>query len=147
MDNIVIEGTGTIFLEDLRVGMRSRIAKTIGDREIEMFGEIAEDRNPLHFSDEAAKETIFGERIAHGMLTAALFSGLIGEKLPGHGTIYLGQNLRFVAPVKPGDKVVAEVTISEIDSDRNRVNLDCEAWVDDKVVVTGDARVIAPIYN
>ncbi len=147
MSRIIVEGTGSILLEDLRVGMRSRIAKTFGDRDLEMFGELSEDRNPLHFSDEAAKGTIFGERILHGMLTASLFSGLIGERLPGYGTIYLSQNLTFLAPVRPGDEVIAEVCVSGINVDRNRVNLDCVAKIGEKTVIKGDARVIAPTAN
>ena len=80
-----------------------------------MFAELSTDHNPVHMDEEYAQETIFQGRIAHGMLTAGLISAVIGEQLPGHGTVYLKQDLRFMAPVRPGDRVVAVVTVAEID--------------------------------
>ena len=135
---------GTIHVEDLEVGMSRSISKTISDREIEMFADISEDRNPLHLNDAAANETIFRGRIAHGMLSASLFSAIIGERLPGHGTIYLSQNLRFTAPVRPGDVVHATVTVREINAPKARVALDCLARVGETTVIKGDALVLAP---
>lgn len=135
---------GTIYLEDLTVGLSRSLTKVIGDKEIELFAEVSEDRNPLHLDDEYANSTMFKGRIAHGMLSAALFSAIIGERLPGHGTIYLGQNLKFMAPVKPGDEVTAVITVTEINAAKRRVNLDCVASVGDKVVIKGDALVLAP---
>ena len=135
---------GTVFLEDLHVGMARSITKVISDREIEMFAEVSEDRNPIHLCDVTAGASVFKERIAHGMLSASLFSAIIGERLPGHGTIYLGQNLRFCQPVKVGDEVTATVTVDEILPQKKRVRLICEARVGDTVVITGDATVLAP---
>ncbi|MFQ5438034.1 MAG: MaoC family dehydratase [Paracoccaceae bacterium] len=135
---------GTIFVEDLEVGTSASLTKIIGDAEIRAFADLSEDRNPLHLSDDYAKGTLFKGRIAHGMLSAALFSALIGERLPGHGTIYLGQSLRFTAPVRPGDEVTATVTVAAVDVARKRVRLDCEARVRDQVVIRGDADVLAP---
>ena len=135
---------GTVFLEELDIGMSRSLAKVITDREIRLFAEVSEDRNPIHLDDEAAAESIFKERIAHGMLCASLFSALLGERLPGHGTIYLGQNLRFMAPVRLGDEVVASVTVTAIDLGRRRVTLDCLARVGDTVVIMGEATVLAP---
>ncbi|RMD46561.1 MAG: MaoC family dehydratase [Alphaproteobacteria bacterium] len=135
---------GTIYLEDLEVGMSRSLSKVIGEREVELFAEVSEDFNPLHLDHDYARETMFQERIAHGMLSAALFSALLGERLPGHGTVYLGQNLRFVAPVRLGDEVTATVTVKEIDRPRRRVRLDCVARVGDTVVITGEALVLAP---
>jgi len=135
---------GTIFIEDMEIGMSRKLKKIIGDAEIEMFATLSEDRNPLHLDDEYAKGTMFKGRIAHGMLSAALFSAVIGERLPGHGTIYLGQNLRFMAPVKPGDLVEATVTVAEINLAKKRVNLNCIAVVGDVTVIKGDAIVLAP---
>ncbi|MCK5502179.1 MAG: MaoC family dehydratase, partial [Tritonibacter mobilis] len=83
-------------------------------------------------------------RIAHGMLTAGLISAVIGEQLPGHGTIYMSQNLKFLAPVRPGDMVLAEVEVTDIQIDKRRVRLDCRCIVDGKKVLTGEAMVMAP---
>ena len=116
---------GTICIEDIEIGMARSVSKTIGDREIAMFAELSTDHNPVHLDDAYAQDTIFEGRIAHGMLTAALISAVIGEQLPGHGTVYLGQTLKFRAPVRPGDRVEATVTVREIDHARRRVTLDC----------------------
>ena len=104
--------TGTIVIEDLEIGMSRSVSKTIGDKEIEMFAELSTDHNPVQMDEEYAQETIFQGRIAHGMLTAGLISAVIGEQLPGHGTVYLKQDLRFMAPVRPGDRVAAVVTVA-----------------------------------
>ena len=135
---------GTIYIEDLEVGMERSISKVIGDREIEMFAELSTDHNPVHLDDDYAKDTIFQGRIAHGMLTAGLISAIIGEQLPGHGTIYLKQNLTFLAPVRPGDRVEARVKVLEINLAKRRVTLDCKCIVGDTVVLKGDALVLAP---
>lgn len=135
---------GTICIEELEVGMTRSLAKTIGDREIGLFAEISSDHNPVHLDDDYARDTIFQGRIAHGMLTAALISAVIGEQLPGHGTVYLKQDLRFRAPVRPGDRVEASVTVREIDHGRRRVTLDCTCRVGDTVVLDGEALVLAP---
>ena len=102
------------------------------------------DRNPVHLDDDYARDTIFEGRIAHGMLTAGLISAVIGEQLPGHGTVYLGQSLKFMAPVRPGDMVRAEVTVSAIDHARRRVTLETLCRVGDTVVLKGEALVLAP---
>ncbi len=135
---------GTICIEDLEIGMSRSVSKIIGDREIEMFAELSTDHNPVHLDDDYAQDTIFGGRIAHGMLTAGLISAVIGEQLPGHGTVYLGQNLKFMAPVRPGDHVEAVVSVREIDYGKRRVTLDCRCLVGDTVVLKGDALVLAP---
>lgn len=135
---------GTICIEDIEIGMTRGIGKTITDADIEMFATLSMDCNPVHLDEEYAQDTIFAGRVAHGMLTAGLFSAIIGEQLPGHGAVYLGQNLKFLAPVRPGDHVAATVTVRKIDHGRRRVTLDCAARVGDKVVLKGDALVLAP---
>ena len=136
--------TGTICIEDLEVGMRRDLSKVIGDAEIEMFAALSTDHNPVHLDEDYAQQTIFGGRIAHGMLTAGLISAVIGEQLPGHGSVYLKQNLTFIAPVRPGDRVDASVCVREIDYAKRRVTLDCACRVGDTVVLKGDALVLAP---
>lgn len=143
LDNMGLE-RGTICIEDLEIGMSRHVEKVIQDYDIRAFAEISTDHNPVHLDEDYAQETIFGGRIAHGMLTAALISAVIGEQLPGHGTIYLGQELKFLAPVRPGDSVRAVVTVADIDYSKRRVTLDCACLVGDTVVLKGVAKVLAP---
>ncbi|ROT97830.1 MaoC family dehydratase [Histidinibacterium lentulum] len=135
---------GTIVIEDLEIGMTRSLSKEVTDRDIELFAEVSTDRNPVHLDDDYARDTIFEGRIAHGMLTAGLVSAVIGEQLPGHGTVYLGQSLKFLAPVRPGDRVTAEVEVVAIDHSRRRVTLDTRCLVDGKPVLKGEALVLAP---
>lgn len=135
---------GTICIEDLEIGMTRSLQKRITDRDIELFAEVSTDRNPVHLDDGYAQDTIFEGRIAHGMLTAGLISAVIGEQLPGHGTIYLSQNLKFLAPVRPNDLVRAEVSVFEIDYSKRRVKLACICLIDGKPVLKGEATVLAP---
>ena len=135
---------GTICIEDIEMGMTRYIRKVITDRDIEQFAEISTDHNPVHLDDEYARDTIFEGRIAHGMLTAGLVSAVIGEQLPGHGTIYMSQNLKFLAPVRPGDLVHAEVRVVDMVIDKRRVKLDCRCEVNGKNVLVGEAIVLAP---
>jgi 3-hydroxybutyryl-CoA dehydratase len=135
---------GTIVIEDLEIGMERDLLKEVTDRDIELFAEVSTDRNPVHLDDAYAMDTIFEGRIAHGMLTAGLISAVIGEQLPGHGTVYLGQSLKFMAPVRPGDMVRAVVTVTAIDYARRRVTLDTRCEVDGRVVLKGEATVLAP---
>ncbi len=135
---------GTIVVEDLEVGMIRSLTKEITDLDIELFAQVSTDRNPVHMDDAYAMDTIFEGRIAHGMLTAGLISAVIGEQLPGHGTVYLGQSLKFLAPVRPGDLVTAEVEVLSIDYAKRRVQLDTRALVNGKPVLKGEATVLAP---
>ncbi|RLL72912.1 MaoC family dehydratase [Paenirhodobacter hankyongi] len=138
---------GTIYLEDLEIGMSRSLSKVITDKDIEMFAEVSTDHNPVHLDADYAAKTMFKGRIAHGMLSAGLISAVIGEQLPGHGTIYLGQSLKFLAPVRPGDEVVAEVKVVAIDHARRRVTLETTCSVGDTTVIKGEALVLAPSRN
>lgn len=135
---------GTIVIEDLEIGMTRSVSKEITDEDISLFAQVSTDHNPVHLDEDYAQDTMFQGRIAHGMLTAGLISAVIGEQLPGHGTVYLGQNLKFLAPVRPGDYVTAEVEVLEIDHSRRRVRLDTRCLVDGKKVLAGEANVLAP---
>lgn len=135
---------GTIVIEDLEIGMMRSLQKEITDLDIELFAQVSTDHNPVHLDEDYAQDTIFGGRIAHGMLTAGLISAVIGEQLPGHGTVYLGQSLKFMAPVRPGDVVTAEVEVLEIDYSKRRVALATRCLVDGKPVLKGEATVLAP---
>ncbi len=135
---------GTFCIEDLEIGMVRTLTKTVTDRDIELFAEVSTDRNPVHLDEAYAQDTMFQGRIAHGMLTAGLISAVIGEQLPGHGTVYLGQSLKFLAPVRPGDQVTAKVTVLSIDHAKRRVTLETTASVGQTTVLKGEALVLAP---
>jgi 3-hydroxybutyryl-CoA dehydratase len=135
---------GTICIEDIAIGMSRCLQKQITDHDINLFAEASGDHNPVHLNEDYARQTMFHGRIAHGMLTAGLISAVIGEQLPGHGAVYLGQSLRFLAPVRPGDLVRAEVTVTAIDHARRRVTLETHCSVGDTVVLKGEALVLAP---
>ena len=135
---------GTICIEDIEIGMTRSLQKLVTNRDIELFAEVSTDRNPVHLDETYARDTIFDGRIAHGMLTASLISAVIGEQLPGHGAVYLGQSLRFMAPVRPGDTVHAEVKVIGIDHAKRRVTLETHCAVGNTVVLKGEALVLAP---
>lgn len=135
---------GTIVIEDIEIGMVRSLRKEVTDRDIELFAEVSTDHNPVHLDEAYAQDTIFGGRIAHGMLTAGLISAVIGEQLPGHGTVYMGQSLKFLAPVRPGDVVLAEVEVIDIDYPKRRVKMETRCLVDGKKVLLGEATVLAP---
>ncbi|MGB3556610.1 MAG: MaoC family dehydratase [Jannaschia sp.] len=135
---------GTICIEDIEIGMTRSLRKVITDRDIELFAEVSTDHNPVHLDDDYARDTIFEGRIAHGMLTAGLISAVIGEQLPGHGTVYLGQSLKFLAPVRPGDMVEAVVTVTDMDIGKRRVTMDTHCAIDGRQVLKGEAVVLAP---
>jgi 3-hydroxybutyryl-CoA dehydratase len=105
---------------------------------------VSGDRNPVHLDAAYAAGTRFGGRVAHGMLTAAFFSGLLANDVPGPGTIYLGQTLRFTAPVRPGDDVRCEVEVTALDAARGRATLATRAYVGDTLVADGEATVLVP---
>ena len=130
--------------EDLAVGRSESLMRTVMERDVALFAELSGDANPIHLCDQFAANTKFGQRIAHGMLTAGLISAVIGEQLPGHGTVYLGQSLKFMAPVRPGDVVYAEVKVLAIDHSKRRVTLETHCAVGDTVVLKGEALVLAP---
>ncbi len=135
---------GTICIEDIEIGMIRSLRKEVTDHDIALFAEVTTDRNPVHLDEAYAQDTRFGGRIAHGMLTAGLVSAVIGEQLPGHGAVYLGQSLRFLGPVRPGDTVHAEVEVTAVDYAKRRVTLDTRCMVNGAKVLAGEALVLAP---
>lgn len=128
--------------EDLKPGMSAVFAKTITEADIVLFAAVSGDNNAVHINEEYAQTTQFKGRIAHGMLTASVISAAIAGRLPGPGTVYLSQNLRFRAPVKPGDTVHATVTVKEMLPEKRRVSLTTVCTVNGKVVIDGDALVM-----
>lgn len=129
-------------IEDLEIGMSASFAKTITEADIVLFAGVSGDNNALHLNDEFARSTPFKGRIAHGMLSASVISATVANKLPGPGTVYVSENLRFKAPVRPGDTVHATVTVKELLPERRRVALATVCTVAGKVVIDGDALVM-----
>jgi 3-hydroxybutyryl-CoA dehydratase len=128
-------------IEDLQVGMTATFAKTITEADIVFFAGVSGDINAVHLNEEYAATTPFKGRIAHGMLSASLISAVLANRLPGPGTIYLDQRLKFLAPVRPGDTVHAKVRVLEIDVDHCRVVLETTCSVKGAVVIDGEAQV------
>jgi 3-hydroxybutyryl-CoA dehydratase len=134
----------TLYFEDLRVGMRETLMRTVMDGDVLDFARISGDANPIHLSESYASKTRFGQRIAHGLYTASLISAVLGTRLPGPGAVYRSQTLHFHAPVKIGDVVTVFVEVVELIEDGRKVRLHCEARVDGKVVLDGEAAVSVP---
>jgi len=132
----------TVYIEEIQPGMSATIGKTVTDADIVMFAGISTDTNAVHLDEEFGKSTPFGGRIAHGMLSASFISAVLGAHLPGPGTIYLGQTLKFKAPVRPGDTVKTTVTVKEVVAEKKRVVLDTVCRVGDTVVIEGEATVM-----
>ena len=128
--------------EDLQVGQTASVGKTITEADILMFAAVSTDTNPVHLDAEAAAQSVFKERVAHGMLSAGLISAVLGTRLPGAGTIYMGQTLRFRAPVKIGDTVTATVEVTGLDAEKKRATLKTTCTVKGKVVIEGEATVL-----
>ena len=130
--------------EDLHEGMSAVVSKTITEADIALFAGVSLDTNPLHLDEQYAAGSRFGGRIAHGMLGASLISAVLGTKLPGPGAIYVSQSLRFKAPVRAGDTLVAEVTVSGMTEERHLVELATVVRCGDTVVIEGEAILKVP---
>jgi 3-hydroxybutyryl-CoA dehydratase len=134
----------TLYFEDLRIGMRETLMRTVMDGDVVDFARISGDENPIHLSERYAAKTRFGQRIAHGLYTASLISAVLGTRLPGPGAVYRSQTLNFHAPVKIGDVVTAVVEVVELVPEGRKARLHCEALVDGQVVLDGEASVSVP---
>jgi 3-hydroxybutyryl-CoA dehydratase len=132
------------YIEDLEEGMTAAFGKTITDADILMFAGVSGDTNPVHLNEEFAAGTAFNGRIAHGMLTASLISTVLGTKLPGPGCIYCSQTLKFLAPVRAGDTVRAEVVLKSLDRERRRCVFETSCKVGGKNVLEGEAIMMVP---
>ncbi len=132
------------YFDELKIGMQEVFSRTFTDTDIKLFSGVSGDTNPMHLNEEYASSTPFGGCIVFGMLTASLISAVIGTKLPGPGCIYMGQNLKFTAPVHIGDTVYAVVTVKELQPEKNRVVLDTKCYVKETVVIEGEALIKVP---
>ena len=134
----------TLYFEDLSVGLRETIAKTVKNEDVIGFAELSGDHNPIHLSEHFARKTRFGGRIVHGLYTASLISAVIGMRLPGPGAVYISQTLNFLGPVKIGDVIDVSVEVVELTEKGRRVRLQCECRVGDKLVVEGQGVLSVP---
>lgn len=130
--------------DQLEIGMNAAIGRTVSEADILMFAGVSGDTNPVHIDEEFAAATMFGGRIAHGMLSASYVSTVFGTRLPGPGCIYLSQSLRFKAPVKVGDTVEARVTVTELNPAKRRAKFSTVCTVAGKVVLDGEAELMVP---
>ena len=134
----------TVYFEDITVGQSASFRKTVTEADIVLFAGITGDHNPVHTDEEYARTTPFGKRVAHGLLTSSLVSTVLGNQLPGPGTIYLSQSMRFKAPVFIGDTVTASVEVVALDTVKRRVTLATRCTVGGRTVLEGEALVKAP---
>jgi len=134
----------THYFEDLTVGQEASLTKTVTERDIQWFADVSGDRNPVHLDADYAAKTMFKERIAHGMLSAAYISAVFGMELPGPGAIYISQTLNFKAPVKIGDTVTTTVKVAELVAEKKRARFETVCAVNGKPVLTGEAVLMVP---
>lgn len=134
-----------ITIDEMKLGQKAYVEKTISETDVYLYAGITGDFNPAHVNQVEAEKSMFKGRIAHGMLSAGLISAVLGTQLPGPGTIYLGQELKFTAPVRIGDTIKAEVEVIEITLEKNRIKLRTTCYNQDgKIVIDGTATVMPP---
>ncbi len=143
-NNATAERPSGTYFEDLVVGQSATFSKTVTDADIVLFAGVSGDTNPVHLDAEYAAGTMFKTRIAHGMLSAGFISTVIGTKLPGPGAIYVGQTLKFKAPVRIGDTVTARVEVTGLVAEKKFVTMKTQCLVGGKVVIDGEATVMVP---
>ena len=131
-------------LDELEIGMSAELVREVTEEHINLFAEASGDFNPLHVDEAFARTTMFRGRIAHGLLPASYVSAVVGTRLPGPGSLYLGQTLTFSKPTRIGDVCTARVTVREIDRASARVILHTACYVNDEVVLEGEATVRVP---
>jgi 3-hydroxybutyryl-CoA dehydratase len=133
-----------LYFDELSVGQTAQVSHVVGAADIEAFAAVSGDHNPVHMDEAFAKTTPFGGRIAHGMLSAAYISAVLGNDLPGPGAVYLSQSLRFRRPVKIGDPVIAKVTVKALDEAKGHATFETVCLVNGKTVVDGEALIMVP---
>ena len=130
--------------EDMAVGMTASFSKTITDADLVLFVGVSGDTNPVHLDEDYASGTMFKGRVAHGALTASFISTVLGTKLPGPGSIYVAQTLKFKAPVHVGDTVTAKCEVTSLVPERNFAIFKTQCFVRDTLVIDGEATLKLP---
>jgi 3-hydroxybutyryl-CoA dehydratase len=131
-------------INELKIGDVAEFSKTVSESDIYLYAGVTGDFNPAHINEDYAKQTFFKTRIAHGMLSAGFISTVIGNKLPGTGTIYVTQNLEFLAPVRIGDTITARVEIVDIVDEKNRARLKTTCFNQEGTQVLDGEAVVSP---
>jgi len=131
-------------LSEISIGMKATCTQVVTESDVQKFGDISGDRNPIHLDQAYAQKSYFGERVAHGMLSASFFSRIFGNELPGPGCLYVGQNLRFLSPVYFGDLVVTSVEVIEKSEEKRIITFKTECSVLEKQVIVGTAYIFVP---
>ena len=135
----------SLTIQDLKIGDSSEIKKVFTEPEVLAFADITTDHNPAHVDKDYASKTMFKKQIAHGMYVGSLFSAIFGVQMPGLGSIYIKQSLKFTKPVYFGDEITAKVTVKELKVERNRVVFDCLAINQNgDTVIIGEAEIMPP---
>ncbi len=132
------------YLEDITVGMNAVYTRILTEELVKLFADVSGDTNPLHLNETFASQTRFKKRIVHGMLTTSLWSTLVGTRLPGPGSAYVSQELKFIKPVHIGDTVTAKVMVTDIDHEKQRIYLKGECFVAGVLVAAGQGVVWVP---
>ena len=132
-------------IEDLQPGMSASYERTVTEGDIQKFGEVTGDFNPVHFDEAYARKTLFRGRIAHGLLSAGYISTVLGTKMPGAGSIFMSATIRFKAPVRIGDIVTSVCTVREVIAEKRRVICDCICKVGETVVIDAEATLMVPV--
>ncbi len=131
-------------IDEIHVGDTSEFTKTVSESDVYLYSGISGDTNPAHINEEYAKTTFFKTRVAHGMLSAGFISTVLGNRLPGAGTIYVKQELRFLAPVHMGDTITAKVEVLEVISEKNRVKLRTYCVNQDGTTILDGEALVSP---
>ena len=132
-------------IDELKLGDFSELKKVFNEKDVLTYAEVTTDKNPAHVDKDYASKTMFKKQIAHGMFVGSLFSAIVGVQMPGLGSIYIKQSLKFTKPVYFGDEITAKVTVKEIKYDRNRVVFDCIAVNQrEETVIIGEAEIMPP---
>lgn len=135
------------FIEDLEPGLSAALSKAFSERDVELYARVSTDTNPLHLDESFAARTRVGGRVMHGMITAGLISAIIGTRLPGPGCLWMGLEMRFLAPVRIGETVDAHAVVAAVDRVKQRARLNVECAVDGKTVLQGTCLVWVPSRN
>ena len=130
------------FIEDLKIGQKDEIERKITEKDIDDFSKLTGDNNPVHTNPDFAKQTIFKKKVAHGFLSASLISTVIATKLPGPGSIYLNQTIKFLAPVFIDDVITVKIFVKFVDLEKKKVTLITECFKEKKKIITGEAIVL-----
>ncbi len=135
----------SLSIQELQIGDSSEIKKVFQEKDVLSFAEVSTDYNPAHVDKEYAEKTMFKKQIVHGMLVGSLFSAIFGVQMPGLGSIYTKQSLKFTKPVYFGDEITAKVTVKDLNLERNRVTFDCIATNQNgDTVILGEAEIMPP---